>query len=111
MASVTVDVDIDEFDDAEIIMAAQERGYCVIVTPEQMQKFHKWDRDKIEEKGLLGTAALARDDLADLLDCIKTRRYIDALSLIERLRFPKFETPSQCAEKYKTQKQGNGCYT
>lgn len=101
MASVTVDVDIDEFDDDEVVSEALSRGYRVTITPEQMQKFHKWEREKIETlKAEIAEDRLADDDLAEIRDCLKRRQYADALSLVENLLFPKFNSRTECEEKY-----------
>ena len=102
MASVTVDVGIDEFDDADVVMEAKQRGYRVTLTPEQMQRFNKWSCDKIRKLDIeLDKERPAKEDLADLLDCLKSRRYDDAIALVEALMFPKFKTLTECEEKYK----------
>jgi hypothetical protein len=103
MASVTVDVDIDEFDDAEVVAEAKRRGYRVIVTPEQMKGFHKWIREEIEQLDV-EEGRPSDDDLSELLDCLRSQRYTDAIALVEALRFPKFKTLTECKEKYKKQK-------
>src|SRR4051812_2976065 len=101
MASVTVDVDIDEFDDVEIICATKERGYRVFVSEEQMAQFHKWDKDKIHKLDVeLFQATTAQEDLAEILDCVKGNRRMDAVALIEALMFPKFKTLTECEAKY-----------
>lgn len=103
MASVTVDVDIDEFDDGEVVLETLRRGYRVTITPEQMQKkFDKWDREQIQEaKADLAEEHLAEDDLAELLRCLRQQRYADAISMVESMLFPKFKTLTECETAYK----------
>lgn len=108
MASVTVHVDIDEFDDAEVVCAALRRDYRVTITPDQMQKFDKWDREKIQEaKADLAEEQIAEDDLAELLHCLKRQRYADAIAMVEAMLFPKFKTLTDCETQYKKLKAVN----
>ena len=101
MASVTVDVDIDEFDDDEIVIAAKERGYRVLLSKEQLDKFDKWARQQIEKHEIeTYEETSAEDDLSEILTCIRRGQIADAVSIIEALLFPKFKTLTECEEKY-----------
>jgi hypothetical protein len=77
----------------------------VIATPEQMQKFNKWSRKEIEDLDVeLAQEWPTADDLTDLLDCLRCRRYADAIAQVEALLFPKFKTLAECEAKYKALK-------
>jgi|GEM_PF-3647868 len=101
MASVTVDIDIDEFDDADVVCAAKERGYRVMVSNEQLNKFHEWDREKIRRLEIEEfEARTVREDLAVILEAVKQGRAADAIAFIEVLMFPKFKTRTDCEKRY-----------
>lgn len=104
MASVTVEVDTDEFDDIELIQELCARGFFVSVPQKIKNKMSDWDRTKLDKiTGVLTDASPEpREILREILDAIREGRTRDAVATLERAMFPKFRDLADCAEKYKS---------
>ena len=101
MASVTVDVELDEFHEAEMIEYLLDSGYLVSVPEAKLKALREYDRKKIERTKVLTVSAPPDDaQLAELRECIIQRRMGDALALIDRMAAPKFRTVNDCMERY-----------
>lgn len=106
MASVTVDVEIDEFDDAEVLCAALERGYRLVIPTEKLDKFDKWEREQIKKAGADEFKERAdTDELDELASLLREGRYGEAVDLVEAMRRPKFKTLAECIDKYTKTKE------
>jgi predicted flavoprotein YhiN len=73
---VDVEVNLDEFDESDLIEYLKESGYAVI----------KGD----------GGKGFDLDALREIYECVQRNQRADALTLLERLIWPKWKTPADC---------------
>lgn len=101
MANVSVDVDVDlqEFDDDDVLRYVMEMGYAIYATP-KMAKLDHVNRMLKRLKIEVDMNAPISDDLLAVRSELLRGDPQEALALLDRALFPKFGSIADCQAKY-----------